>query len=101
MSLSGLMRVITDDPELNRALDQAGSPGSPGGDLIAPPALRPFLVAALAGASAATRNGRSAGGAIRSPPGEAGEAASSSARLSSGSSVMTRKSPERLIGPKG
>jgi transcription-repair coupling factor (superfamily II helicase) len=49
MSLSGLLRVITDDPELRRALDEAGSPASPGGDLIAPPALRPFLVAALAG----------------------------------------------------
>src|SRR5580698_7833146 len=53
MSLSGLLRVITDDPELRRALDEAGSPASPGGDLIAPPALRPFLVAALAGAGAA------------------------------------------------
>jgi transcription-repair coupling factor (superfamily II helicase) len=57
MSLSGLLRVITDDPELKRALDEADSPASPGGDLIAPPALRPFLVAALAGAgrSAAPR----------------------------------------------
>jgi transcription-repair coupling factor (superfamily II helicase) len=53
MSLSGLLRVITDDPELKRALDEADSPASPGGDLIAPPALRPFLVAALAGAGAA------------------------------------------------
>jgi transcription-repair coupling factor (superfamily II helicase) len=52
MSLSGLLRVITDDPELRRALDEADSPASPGGDLIAPPALRPFLVAALAGAGA-------------------------------------------------
>src|SRR5580700_366588 len=53
MSLSGLLRVITDDPELRRALDEADSPASPGGDLIAPPALRPFLVAALAGAGRA------------------------------------------------
>jgi transcription-repair coupling factor (superfamily II helicase) len=53
MSLSGLLRVITDDPELKRALDEAGSPASPGGDLIAPPALRPFLIAALAGAGRA------------------------------------------------
>jgi transcription-repair coupling factor (superfamily II helicase) len=49
MSLSGLLRVITDDPQLRRALEQAGEPLSPGGDLIAPPALRPFLVAGLAG----------------------------------------------------
>src|ERR1700691_5959018 len=53
MSLSGLLRVITDDPELRRTLDEADSPASPGGDLIAPPALRPFLVAALAGAGRA------------------------------------------------
>ena len=53
MSLSGLLRVITDDPELKRALYEADSPASPGGDLIAPPALRPFLVAALAGAGRA------------------------------------------------
>src|ERR1700685_4025202 len=58
MSLSGLLRVITDDPELRRALDEPASPASPGGDLIAPPALRPFLVAALAGA------GRAAGSEV-------------------------------------
>jgi transcription-repair coupling factor (superfamily II helicase) len=57
MSLSGLLRVITDDPELRRALDEADSPASPGGDLIAPPALRPFLVAALAGAGRARQRG--------------------------------------------
>jgi transcription-repair coupling factor (superfamily II helicase) len=49
MSLSGLLRVITDDPQLSRALEEADAPVSPGADLIAPPALRPFLVAALAG----------------------------------------------------
>jgi transcription-repair coupling factor (superfamily II helicase) len=48
MSLSGLLRVITDDPQLRRALEEADAPVSPGADLIAPPALRPFLVAALA-----------------------------------------------------
>jgi transcription-repair coupling factor (superfamily II helicase) len=49
MSLSGLLRVINDDPQLSRALEEADAPVSPGADLIAPPALRPFLVAALAG----------------------------------------------------
>jgi transcription-repair coupling factor (superfamily II helicase) len=49
MSLSGLLRVITDDPQLSRALEEADAPVSPGADLVAPPALRPFLVAALAG----------------------------------------------------
>jgi transcription-repair coupling factor (superfamily II helicase) len=49
MSLSGLLRVIADDPQLKRALDEAEAPVSIGADLIAPPALRPFLAAALAG----------------------------------------------------
>jgi transcription-repair coupling factor (superfamily II helicase) len=49
MSLSGLLRVIADDPQLKRALDEAEAPASIGADLIAPPALRPFLAAALAG----------------------------------------------------
>jgi len=49
MSLSGLLRVIADDPQLKRALDEAEAPVSSGADLIAPPALRPFLAAALAG----------------------------------------------------
>ena len=55
MSLPGLLRVIADDPQLRRALEEADAPGSPGADLIAPPALRPFLAAALA---AGRRDGR-------------------------------------------
>ena len=51
MSLRGLVRVIADDPQLRRALEEAEAPGSPGADLIAPPALRPFLAAALTGAA--------------------------------------------------
>ena len=61
MSLSGLLRVITDDPQLRRALDEADLPASPGGDLIAPPALRPFLVAALAGVGGAADRAVAAG----------------------------------------
>jgi transcription-repair coupling factor (superfamily II helicase) len=53
MSLSGLLPVITDDPQLRRALSEVGAPGSAGADLIAPPALRPFLAAALASAGEA------------------------------------------------
>ncbi len=53
MSLSGLLRVIADDPQLRRALEEADAPVSVGADLIAPPALRPFLAAALAGAGVA------------------------------------------------
>jgi transcription-repair coupling factor (superfamily II helicase) len=52
MSLPGLLPVISDDPQLKAALEEAGSPASPGADLIAPPALRPFLAAALAGHTA-------------------------------------------------
>jgi len=48
MSLQGTLRVISDDPQLRRALEEADAPGSPGADLIAPPALRPFLAASLA-----------------------------------------------------
>src|SRR5258708_22906070 len=55
MSLSELLRVITDDPQLKRALSEAEAPASAGADLIAPPALRPFLAAALAGSGDAGR----------------------------------------------
>src|ERR1700734_2927339 len=51
MSLRGLVRVIADDPQLRRALQEAEAPGSPGADLVAPPALRPVLAAALTGAA--------------------------------------------------
>ena len=50
MSLSGLLPVVHTDPELRRALEQAAELPPLGGDLIAPPSLRPLLVAALAGA---------------------------------------------------
>ncbi len=43
MSLAGLLSVIAEDPQLRRALDQ----GDGDADLVAPPALRPFLAAAL------------------------------------------------------
>ncbi len=59
MSLSGLLRVIADDPQLKRALDEAEAPVSIGADLIAPPALRPFLAAALAGAGRGDAGGGS------------------------------------------
>ncbi len=49
MSLSGLLQVVTDDPDLRHALDQATQLPALGGDLIAPASLRPVLVAALAG----------------------------------------------------
>jgi transcription-repair coupling factor (superfamily II helicase) len=48
MSLSGLLRAVSDDPALGRALEHATLRPAGGGDLIAPPALRPVLAAALA-----------------------------------------------------
>ncbi|HEU5420097.1 MAG TPA: transcription-repair coupling factor [Streptosporangiaceae bacterium] len=48
MSLSGLLGVISGDPELGNALEHAALRAAGGGDLIAPPALRPVLAAALA-----------------------------------------------------
>ena len=44
MSLAGLLSVIAEDPGLRHALSQ----GDVAADLVAPPALRPFLTAALA-----------------------------------------------------
>jgi transcription-repair coupling factor (superfamily II helicase) len=44
MSLAGLLSVIAEDPGLRHALSQ----GDTDADLVAPPALRPFLAAALA-----------------------------------------------------
>jgi transcription-repair coupling factor (superfamily II helicase) len=52
MSLSGLLQVIADDPQLRRALELASQPAAGGADLIAPPALRPVLAAALTGGPA-------------------------------------------------
>jgi transcription-repair coupling factor (superfamily II helicase) len=48
VTLSGLLPVLTDDPSLRQALDQAAELPALGGDLIAPTALRPLLVSALA-----------------------------------------------------
>src|SRR5260221_2851746 len=55
MSLSGLLRVITDEPQVGRALAEADAAVTAGADLVAPPALRPFLAAALASAGEAGR----------------------------------------------
>ena len=49
MSLSGLLRAVGDDPALGHALEHAALRAAGGGDLIAPPALRPVLAAALTG----------------------------------------------------
>jgi transcription-repair coupling factor (superfamily II helicase) len=78
MSLSGLLRVITDDPQLRRALDEAETPGSPGVDLAAPQALRPFLIAAVAGVGGgggALATGVGGGGALATGVGAASGAA--------------------------
>ena len=57
MSLSGLLTVIADDPQLRAALEAAGGetgqPGDTGADLIGPPALRPLLAAALTASATA------------------------------------------------
>jgi transcription-repair coupling factor (superfamily II helicase) len=54
VTLSGLLPVITDDPDLRQALDQAAELPAIGGDLIAPAALRPLLVSALASGGVTT-----------------------------------------------
>ncbi|MEW9529037.1 transcription-repair coupling factor [Microbispora sp. NPDC049125] len=47
MSLSGLLDLVSAEPALAAALEAARQPADPGTDLLAPPALRPFAVAAL------------------------------------------------------
>ncbi len=54
MSLAGLLSVIAADPQLQRALSQGARPGDGDTDLVAPPALRPFLAASIASPSAAS-----------------------------------------------
>ncbi|MDA8371380.1 MAG: transcription-repair coupling factor [Nocardiopsaceae bacterium] len=48
MSLSGLLAAVIDDPALKQAIETARSGHDPRLDLVAPPSLRPFLIAALA-----------------------------------------------------
>ncbi|MFC4561973.1 transcription-repair coupling factor [Nocardiopsis mangrovi] len=48
MSLSGLLAVVADDPALKQTIATARSGHDPRLDLVAPPSLRPFLIAALA-----------------------------------------------------
>ncbi|HLU97411.1 MAG TPA: transcription-repair coupling factor [Thermobifida alba] len=48
MSLNGLLSVVTGDPALNRAIETARSGHDPHLDLVAPPAVRPLVVAGLA-----------------------------------------------------
>jgi transcription-repair coupling factor (superfamily II helicase) len=61
MSLQGLLRVITGDPQLTRALAEADAPGSVGADLIALAELRPYLAAALAGPDVESTGAEGAG----------------------------------------
>jgi transcription-repair coupling factor (superfamily II helicase) len=63
MSLTGLIGAIAEDPQLDAALDYASQPGAGDADLIAPAALRPLLIAALA-----TRSARSSSETAGSPP---------------------------------
>src|SRR5215467_117171 len=55
MSLAGLLAAVAEDPQLSTAL--ASDPDLPAGerDIVAPPALRPLLVAALAAGPAGGR----------------------------------------------
>ena len=70
MSLTGLLGTVAEDPQLQRALRYAALPGSDGAELIAPPALRPVLVAALAAepaSASATRTVTRVDSCSRSP----------------------------------
>ncbi len=67
MSISGLLRAISDDPQLSQALDHAALRAAGGGDLIAPPSLRPILAAALTGHDA--ENSKTSSATTRVPGG--------------------------------
>ncbi|HEX9065484.1 MAG TPA: transcription-repair coupling factor, partial [Streptosporangiaceae bacterium] len=62
MSLTGLLATVAEDPQLQRALRYAALPGADGAELVAPPALRPVLVAALAAAGGDESSGQGNGG---------------------------------------
>jgi len=68
MSLAGLLSVIAEDPGLRHALSQ----GDVAADLVAPPALRPFLTAALATFDAAGARAAPAGADRPGPDGRGG-----------------------------
>jgi transcription-repair coupling factor (superfamily II helicase) len=56
MSLTGLIGTVAEDPNLSSALEYLNLAGSGDADLVAPAALRPVLIAALAGAGPANAN---------------------------------------------
>jgi transcription-repair coupling factor (superfamily II helicase) len=78
VTISGLLQVVTDDPDLRQALDQAVRLPTLGGDLIAPASLRPLLVAALAGTVSSSGTVSSAG--TVSSPGTGAAAGTGSAQ---------------------
>src|SRR5215813_526296 len=56
MSLAGLLNILDDDPRLRDVLARAGAGTDPvDTDLVAPPALRPVLAAALVGGARGVR----------------------------------------------
>jgi len=67
MSLAGLLSLLHDDPQLTDVLSATDGRGK---DLVAPPALRPLLAAALGGTGGA--NGAAGAGGIDGIPGARG-----------------------------
>ena len=62
MSLAGLLNILDDDPQLRDVLARAGAGTDPvDTDLVAPPALRPVLAAALARGDGPGAQGQGAG----------------------------------------
>jgi transcription-repair coupling factor (superfamily II helicase) len=57
MSLTGLLDTVAEDPQLRQAIEYVGLPGAGDAELVAPPALRPVLIAALAARSGAAQTG--------------------------------------------
>ncbi len=84
MSLSGLLQVVSDDPQLQRALELAGQPAAGGADLVAPPALRPVLAAALTGVPGTGSPGTGSPGTGSAGTGSAGTGSAGAAGAGQG-----------------
>jgi len=70
MSLAGLLSILDDDPQLRDVVARAGTgPDLADTDLVAPPALRPVLAAALAAGGRADAQGQRASGFVLPAPG--------------------------------
>ncbi len=94
MSLSGLLPVVTTDPDLRQVLHQAAELPSIGGDLVAPASLRPLLVAALAATTGSDDSSASGDTAVLDGTGPASAGAPVGARFALAVTATAREAEE-------